>query len=63
MSFLNYQTYRADLFIVYAQDIVVVEGEYKVLSSKTNLIENWLPKDQDLEALSFSYVVKETDKK
>jgi len=55
--------HRADLFIVYAQDIVVVEGEYKVLSSKTNLIENWLPKDQDLEALSFSYVVKETDKK
>ena len=48
---------RADLFIVHSQDILVNEGDYSVLSSSINLIENWNPKEEDLESLSYLYKV------
>ena len=48
---------KSELFIVHSMDIVLSQKGYKIVNEKIKLIENWRPKDEDLEALTYKYSI------
>jgi|TARA_B110000495_G_C22970076_1_gene569280 hypothetical protein len=48
---------QADLFIVHSMNLNTKDDEYIILNSEIKIIDNWLPKDEDLEALEFQYTI------
>lgn len=49
---------QADLFIVHSMNLITKDNKYVILNSEIKVIDNWLPKDEDLEALEFKYTLR-----
>lgn len=48
---------NAVLFIVHSMELVLKNNEYQILRSEQTVINNWIPKEEDLEALTFKYKI------
>jgi hypothetical protein len=51
------KTWRSDLFVVYGIKLNQVEQAWQASDGVVKLIENWEPKDADLQAINFEYTV------
>ena len=49
---------KSELFIAHSMEIELSGAGYQIVNQEIKVIENWRPQDEDLEALTYKYLIK-----